>query len=342
MECGCPLPLFRPASCERAAYLNRAAKGLQILQNFRYAAPVRRRRVIFIILATCILVGIGVSAFWPGEKEPEYNGKKLSEWVRATGGYEGGGEAELHQAFAAVDHIGTSALPFLVKWIRQGYPTRSQRIAAFWWQTIEKVGIKRGHSRPDIPLNYHSAIVLGAFGTNASSVIPALIQVMRDPASSAYTVGLASYALSQTGEKGVTEVIRFVRDRDQSNRASGISSLASVEQNAAPALETLMECIEDPDEQVALEVTRALFIDHPETDKRVAILRKGASGHRARIRYESIQCLASYQGSKAAAAIPELTQALRDADAAVRKAATNLLSEIAPQVLTNGTTELSR
>ena len=29
----------------------------------------------------CVLVGIGVVAFWPGEREPEYNGKKLSEWL---------------------------------------------------------------------------------------------------------------------------------------------------------------------------------------------------------------------------------------------------------------------
>jgi len=38
---------------------------------------------IFITLAACVLVGIGVVAFLPGEKEPEYNGKKLSEWIWA-------------------------------------------------------------------------------------------------------------------------------------------------------------------------------------------------------------------------------------------------------------------
>jgi len=96
---------------------------------------VRRRRVI-IVLAACVLVGIGVVAFWPGEREPEYNGKKLSEWIDVAGlalskingdPMEQAGIAcdlnnppEVTEAVAAVRAIGTNAFPLLLKWVSDG------------------------------------------------------------------------------------------------------------------------------------------------------------------------------------------------------------------------------
>ena len=81
---------------------------------------MRRRRAI-IGLTVCVLVGIGGVAFWPGEKEPEYNGKKLSEWLRA---YELGSsnenerlvvDREQKTAADAIQNLGTNALPWLLK-----------------------------------------------------------------------------------------------------------------------------------------------------------------------------------------------------------------------------------
>jgi hypothetical protein len=40
----------------------------------------RRRRIVVVALAV-LLVAIGIVAFWPEPKEPEYNGKSLSEWL---------------------------------------------------------------------------------------------------------------------------------------------------------------------------------------------------------------------------------------------------------------------
>src|SRR5438067_1105808 len=90
----------------------------------------RRRRVI-IILAACVLMGIGVVAFWPGEREPVYNGKKLSEWLQLYGST-GISVEQREQAKVAVRQIGTNALPWLVKWIqcdRRDLPQWKTRLA---------------------------------------------------------------------------------------------------------------------------------------------------------------------------------------------------------------------
>ena len=88
----------------------------------------------------CVLVGIGVVAFWPGEREPVYQGKKLSEWLRAyalaeaeldrtadygLNSYRGDPWDTLRVPAEAVQHIGTNAVPFLLKWIQYEQP---------WWR----------------------------------------------------------------------------------------------------------------------------------------------------------------------------------------------------------------
>src|SRR4051812_12829515 len=72
-----------------------------------------KRRVVRIVL-TGVVVVAAVVLLWPrGEREPEYQGKKLSEWI--------GDEGNPRQA-DAVRHIGTNALPFLIGWIRYETP----------------------------------------------------------------------------------------------------------------------------------------------------------------------------------------------------------------------------
>lgn len=91
-----------------------------------------RRRTATIVLAVCVLVGIGVVASWPGPKEPNYNGKSFSEWLWIIGTNSttdrqiindsadlSGITNELPkviEAVRAVRAIGTNALPHLIKW----------------------------------------------------------------------------------------------------------------------------------------------------------------------------------------------------------------------------------
>jgi hypothetical protein len=53
----------------------------------------------------CVLVEIGVVAFWPGEREPENNRKKLTEWLIYRGTAKSEDQVQVPED--AVRHIGT-------------------------------------------------------------------------------------------------------------------------------------------------------------------------------------------------------------------------------------------
>src|SRR6266478_5530398 len=80
---------------------------------------MHRRRVYLILgVVGVVLAGVLLVVF-SREREPEYGGKRLSEWVEE---FPSGFSVETQQARQAVRHIGTNALPFLVEWIAYEQP----------------------------------------------------------------------------------------------------------------------------------------------------------------------------------------------------------------------------
>jgi len=79
-----------------------------------------RRRAILIVSASFV-ASILVAALWPGQREPEYGGKKLSEWLvlyrHALPDVLGGPPVPSREVQEALRKIGTNSLPCLMKWI---------------------------------------------------------------------------------------------------------------------------------------------------------------------------------------------------------------------------------
>jgi hypothetical protein len=76
---------------------------------------MKRRRILLFVL--CSVAAITLAIFiWPREREPEYNGAPLSKWLER---YNVGQNVE---AAKAIQHIGTNALPFLLRWIQYEPP----------------------------------------------------------------------------------------------------------------------------------------------------------------------------------------------------------------------------
>lgn len=74
-----------------------------------------KRRPVFIIASGCLVALIIALVLWPREREPEYNAATLSTWLARCG------STNLTESLAAADairHIGTNALPFLLRWIQ--------------------------------------------------------------------------------------------------------------------------------------------------------------------------------------------------------------------------------
>src|SRR5947208_5523038 len=74
-----------------------------------------RKRWIIWVLSGCASAALIAMLAFPTEREPAYGGKKLREWlnlyVQSPDRFTDGQEAA-----EAVRHIGTNALPWLLKW----------------------------------------------------------------------------------------------------------------------------------------------------------------------------------------------------------------------------------
>jgi len=72
-----------------------------------------RKQRLYLILGVVLLVGVLVVVL-RREREPEYGGKRLTEWVEGFIGASADGKQQTREA---IGHIGTNALPYLVKWL---------------------------------------------------------------------------------------------------------------------------------------------------------------------------------------------------------------------------------
>jgi len=73
-----------------------------------------RWRRLLIVVAVCAALIAVIVALVP--REPKYDGRTLSEWIKGAAPRRSP-DPEQTRAIEAVRHIGTNALPCLIKWI---------------------------------------------------------------------------------------------------------------------------------------------------------------------------------------------------------------------------------
>ncbi len=305
-----------------------------------------RRRRILIISAACVLVGIGVVAFWPGEPEPEYNGRKLSEWLLYKPGDDDAPNA-LDLEIEAIRQIGDAAVPWLLKWARYNSPP--------WrWRLNRIFGEDRGIRRRD-------AVWFGfqALGPKAVDAIPVLTQMANDP-KEPYDYAKPLYALSHIGNRGFPPVLAVLENPKHFGRATAAQIIAETVEwgtNRLRAVPALVSCLHADNYSLAAIAGNALekigadpnlsqadlakSLSDVETngnfDETISSLTRFVVRHNIpeRLRVASVMALGLI-GTRAREAVPALVRTLNDDDEMVQSAATNALHRIAPEALTNG------
>jgi hypothetical protein len=159
--------------------------------------PGRRKRLLIAIGAVVVVAFVGV-AVWPGPKEPEYQGKKLSEWVDlyitsdrtiAAQGTEHGlygkpapapvlYENRAH-AEEAVSHIGAQAVPWLLKWLNHQQPTWRRKVFRYYVKLPFKLRLQvESHFYGQNPVDYCERAARGfaIIRSNAAAGVPALVE----------------------------------------------------------------------------------------------------------------------------------------------------------------------
>src|SRR5262245_53725289 len=135
---------------------------------------MQKRRLCFVVFVL-VLIGVLV-ALVTSNREPEYEGRKLSEWVVRVWAP----EPEVNGAENAIRHIGTNAIPFLLKWIQ--YEPSLRRIK--WLEEADEfvsryTGLWTAVKKRIIAVRAIDAF--RALGPAARAAIPELIRLLNDP-----------------------------------------------------------------------------------------------------------------------------------------------------------------
>jgi hypothetical protein len=218
---------------------------------------------VILIAAVCLAAVVVAFVVWPGEREPEYQGRKLSEWLEP---YNDVGDDEAR--VAAIKHIGTNALPFLLSWMQYEPPPWRESIYRHLYKLPKiarkdltyRVLLGKGELRL-------RAVVRGfeALGPEAAPAVPELARILSRTKSTG-TGYRATFALASIGEEGLPALTNALADPHCANRYYAAEAIGSIGDKARAAVPALLLVLNDPDPVVRDAATLALRQVAPELE----------------------------------------------------------------------------
>jgi hypothetical protein len=305
---------------------------LQRSERVETAGVVNRRRRIF-LLAGCALLALVAVLVWPPEREPEYHGKKLSEWLRLYGTSARATPRpalttnQQQEAVAAVRALGTNALPCLLRWLayepapwKVKLAARARSIPGGWpplrWLE-ESAGARRSTD---------GMIGFRILGAQAGSAVPALGRLATNSPRVSYRAVDALASIGQAGLPALLEVMRNPGTPDR-DRIVWLIVTTSDDASSAMRLRVLLEFLNDKDQRLRAAAATALAFMRLQPEKAVPPLARSLGDTAPRVRAAAAEALLHF-ARYAQPAVPALLKARADPDASVRVAATNALRMI--------------
>jgi hypothetical protein len=252
---------------------------------------MKRRRSILVAAVACVFFVFIGAALWTREREPEYQGKKLSEWLdtyeldKSDGMASGAGDK-------AIRSIGTNAIPFLVRCM-ETHPLSLKIRLARWLESrgwagertmrvlrrdgiqdfryglkgFEVLGVIAGPAAPELARIVNQGgdpEVIRALEFLGKDALPALAGLATNP--NPRVSGMAVFILSHMGNLGrapgsnarcvVPALIQaLARQGDARDAAEALGEFGVESRLCVPAL---MRCMESPDACLRMSAARAL------------------------------------------------------------------------------------
>jgi hypothetical protein len=291
---------------------------------------MKKRRVMLLLAG--LLVVLVVVFVWLREREPVYQGRKLSEWVLRAYQFNG---PQQREAASAVRQIGGKAVPWLLMWtdVRDDIPSwklrllkwtkrfpRIQQTDSFW--RIMRIGNK---PLEVVVASFHGFEVLGP---EARGAIPALRKRLNGPSRGGSDGAVR--ALSFIGKEALPLLLVALDDMTRSNRpliARSIGHMRNLGDEANKAVPVIIRCIAGNDKQVAGAAIGALGELKAAPEVVLPALRKTLHGTDAQLRAFAMRAIGEY-GERARETIPDLWEATNSGDWSIRNEATNTLKKI--------------
>ncbi len=274
------------------------------------------------------LIALLAVTFWPGEKEPEYQGKKLSEWVELASNTQ-----EEQKAQSAVRQIGTNALPWLLKWTKHEpwHEKHHGILIAFLPTTLKERISATGWKQTGL-----AAKGFQALGAQATPAIPQLNTIVHGEQWASSLIALD--ALVEIGEPAVPALQGIMADPQwllRQNAIIAIGNAGRLGTNELAAINLLIPALYDTNRQFAFMAATMLKCFGDQTERVVPELVQCLNSSDPELQVAAIASLGHF-AKKAESAAPNLTLKLEVPDRRIRLEATNALRRIAPEVLTNG------
>ena len=269
-------------------------------------------RIAGLVLAAALVIAI-ISGALSGTREPEYEGRKLTQWLEELRHPSPPSLLARTNAMIAIRHIGTNAVPYLVTTLH----AKDSRFKTKCMELLSRQRWVNFHFRDDLLRRDDALRGLAVLGPDARAAIPEIAKLLDDrnlAQMAAYTlhqigadaVPLLTQALKSTNkwarseaagflgasgdEASVSSLIAALKDSDFITKSKAARSLSRFPQQADVIVPALIGCLNDPDDTFRMNAARAL----------------GAFGEKAKPAFPSLMKMVTntnYQESTTAAAV---------------------------------------
>src|SRR6267142_5703307 len=262
-------------------------------------------RTVLRLLLTCGVIALAASLVWPREHEPEYQGKRLSEWLRWRMG-EPPDRPNIRAK--AIRQIGTNALPFLLQWIRYESPP---------WR--EKVSDTLGNMNASIWLAFRDKKVDRAndavrgfqiLGAQASPAVAELSQLTKS--TNVHIAVRAVYALDSLGIEAHPGLLDVLTNPQVSVLIAGFvleREMTHPNPNTGGLVRVLIGQLQHQDPEIAAKAAQLLGQLAGEPRLAVPALTNSLQAPAPRVRCCAMDALGKF-GEQARSAVPALLHAL--------------------------------
>jgi hypothetical protein len=286
------------------------------------------------------LAGLGVVALWPAEREPEYDGKKLSEWLEICT-YQDAKSPVRQRGEEAIRHIGTNGLPWLLHWMDYEIPGWKRKLLySKYWRTVPAPLAHRIAKRDRLAFD-----MLAGFRILGPAATPAIPDLMRKLDTWPHRSSDRAFgSLGYIGGDALFPLLCIAtnRNRPLPLRQKAMETIAygkfnldtGKEDESSPFVPVLTPyLVEDGMDEATMTAIMSRCGTTP--DVALQILTQAESSKSAHVREWAVHLVGTFRTNATPEAIPELLKFLRDPDLKVREEATNAILKIAPEGLTN-------
>jgi hypothetical protein len=317
------------------------------------------KKRLIILITSVLVLAVGIDLLALRSHDPIYQGKSLSAWLQ---GYQYADRAPQHkEADEAVQHIGTNAIPTLLRMLRSKdsaftvklrklarkvAPNVEYHMAAFdnnhATEGFKALGSVASNAVPQLIEIYElnisedsqseTAMSLAYVGPAAIAAVPSLLNGIKTNSSS--DVRFSSIktlgAIHSLPEKVVPVLTDLLNNSGVIVRLAAAEALGHYGTNAKPAVTTLFKALNDRELAVRDAAEEALTQIDPTAF--VVRLTEALGDADAEVRAKAAATLQSAGfGMEARSAVPALIRATRDPDESVRSFASEALKTIDPE-----------